>query len=248
MQDLKSLLDGVKLFSFDIDGTIIDSYSYMRDVIEILLLYIGVPPNMLQPVSNDALEAWYARERNGTMDYSKMPELLEEAAAKRGLKLNPKRDELYDLLTEARVKASPTLPCAIRLLRELKNIGKIVVTVSGGDGVPGLKRRRLELGNLSKFFDEIIVVPEDSPSRVEALVSLAFKYGLSYSEVAHIDDRVEFANMVSEAGFRALVVKTGMYNPEVRIREDVFVIDNLCAIYEILSPSQEKPSNSSRRP
>ena len=239
MQDVKSLLESVKLFSFDIDGTIIDSYSYMRDVIEILLLYLGVPANMLQPISNDAVEEWYSREKSGTMDYSKMLDILLEAASKRGVSLKPQKEEFLELLTEARVKASQTLPCAIRVLRELKNQGKIVITVSGGDGIPGMKRRRLELGDLAKFFDEIAVIPEDYPSRIEALASLASKHGLKYSEVAHVDDRVEHANSIAEAGFKSILVKTGMLNSEVPVREDVLVIDNLCVIYESLAPGKK---------
>jgi len=245
MQDLKSLVESVKMFSFDIDGTIIDSYSYMRDVIEILLLYLGVPPGMLQPVSNMAVEAWYEREKNATMDYSRMYDLLIESAEKNGITLIGKREEFNELLLEARVKASQTLPCAVRVLRQLKAIGKIVVTVSGGDGVPGMKRKRIELGGLSKFFDLIAVVPEDYPSRIEALARLASQYGLSYNEVAHIDDRAEYVNSIAEAGFKAVLVKTGMLNTSIPLRDDIIVLDNLCILYETLvgkeQAAKEKP-------
>ncbi|QOJ79208.1 HAD family hydrolase [Infirmifilum lucidum] len=245
MQDLKALVERVKVFSFDIDGTIIDSYSYMRDVIEILLLYLGVPANMLQPVSNDAVDEWYRLERSGTMDYSKMLIILLEAAGKRGLKLSPDAGEFDELLVEARVKASPTLPCAVRVLRELKNKGKVVVSVSGGDGVPGMKRKRIDQGELSKFFDEIIVVPEDAPSRVEALARVAEKYKASYSEVVHVDDRVEHANNVAEAGFQSILVKTGMFNPERPVNDGVIVLENLCQLYEALAG--ERPAVEVKR-
>lgn len=235
MQDLKQLVAEVKIFSFDIDGTVVDSYSYMRDVIEILLLYLGVPPSMLQDVSNVAVEEWHRLEVSGTMDYSRMAALLAEAASKRGLNLPSPTREFEELLLEARVKASPTLPCAVRLLRELKKLGKVVVSVSGGDGIPGMKKRRLELSDLSRLFDEVVVVPEDYPSRVEALAALASKYSASYSEVLHIDDRVEHANSVAEAGFRAAVVKTGMFNPAAPLRDDVVVLENLCTLYEVLT-------------
>lgn len=245
MQDLKQLVERVRVFSFDIDGTIVDSYSYMRDVIEILLLYIGVPASMLQPVADEAVEEWLGREKSGTMDYSKMLDILLEAAAKRGLKLSPDPREFTELLLEARVKASQTLPCAIRLLRELKSRGKVVVSVSGGDGVPGMKRRRMDLGELSKFFDEIIVVPEDAPSRVDALASLASKYGASFEEVAHVDDRVEHANSVAQAGFQSILVKTGMLNPEQSVDSRVVVIENLCQLYEAVAG--EEAAKSAKR-
>ena len=53
MATLEKIVNDAKVFSFDIDGTLLDSYTYMRDVIQILLLYIGVPANMLEMLTDE---------------------------------------------------------------------------------------------------------------------------------------------------------------------------------------------------
>lgn len=232
------MLEGARLVSLDFDGTLVDSYSRMREVLEVLLLYLGVPAEMLDLVCDSALGEWLERERRGGMDYARLLELLTEAAARAGIAVAGERREFEELLLEARTLASSPMPCAEELLSALKGRGKVVACVSGGDGVPSMKRRRLEASGLAKFLDEVVVVGEDAPSLVDALASLAAKHGLSRAEVVHVDDRPSQANAAAESGFGAVLVKTGMYDPYARVREGVAVVDNLCSLYRALLGSE----------
>lgn len=232
---MEKVLAEVKVFSFDIDGTLLDSYTYMRDVLQILLLYIGVPAGMLEMVTDDVYKSWYDLEKRGVFDYGKMHLFLEEFARKYAVPVRYDVKEFQDLLLEARVKGSEPYRCAVKLLSELKERGKIVVSVSGGDGVPGMKRRRIEEGVPVKLFDKILVVPEDAPSRVEALNAVREEFGVSNEEVLHVDDRPQHAAEAYSAGFKAMVVKTGFYDPYFRLPDGVLVVDDLCAVLDALS-------------
>ena len=76
MSIIASLLSRSRVISFDFDGTLVDSYTYMRDVLELLLLRLGTPPNMLQMVSEAAYQEWLNRERANAMNYAGLADLL----------------------------------------------------------------------------------------------------------------------------------------------------------------------------
>jgi len=234
MGELAEVFSRAKVVSFDFDGTLVDSYSYMKDVLELMLLHMGTPPNMLQMVSGRAFQKWLERESENAMNYAELADLLLDSARESGIQLPPPPPDFNELLLEARIRATQPYPCALQLLRTLKERGKILVKVSGDDGIPGFKRQRLEASGLLRLFDRVVVVPEDSPSRIDALLAIAEEFKADASEVMHVDDRREVAQQVAEAGFRAVLVKQGMYR-EGSVIPGVLEVDSLCAVLDVLS-------------
>ncbi|MEM0235945.1 HAD family hydrolase [Thermofilum sp.] len=234
MSALKDILAEAKIISFDFDGTLVDSYTYMKDVIELMLLHMGTPPNMLQLVSEPAYQEWLELEKANAMNYANFALLLIEAARRNGLVLPSPPPDFNALLLEARIQATRPYPCAVQLLKILKAEGKIIVSVSGDDGIPGFKEKRIEASGLARFFNKVIVIPSGLLSRIEALLEIAKEYGVEPSDVLHIDDRREVVLQIMQAGFNAILVRSGMY-AEARSIHEVPEVDSLCSILEVLS-------------
>ena len=238
MSEVAEVFSKVKVVSFDFDGTLVDSYSYMKDVLELMLLHMGAPPNMLQMISERAFQKWLDRERENAMNYAELAGLLLESARESGVQLPPPPPDFNELLLEARIRATQPYPCALQLLRHLKGEGRVVVAVSGDDGIPGFKRQRLEASGLLRFFDKVVVIPADAPSRIDALLAVAEEFNADPSEVVHVDDRREVAQQVAEAGFKAVLVKQGMYREGPAI-PGVLEVDHLCTILDALGARKQ---------
>lgn len=237
MNTLAEILAGAKIVSFDFDGTLVDSYTYMKDVLELMLLHMGTPPNMLQMVSEAAYGEWLSRERANAMNYAGLAALLAEIARMNGVELPPPPPDFNELFLEARIQATQPYPCAAQLLAALKASGKVIVSVNGNDGIPGFKEKRIEASGLFRFFDKLVVLPIGQLSRVEALLEVAKEHGVEPGEVVHIDDRREVAYQVAEAGFRAVLVKTGMY-AEAPPHSQVLEVESLCSMLEAITGSR----------
>ncbi|MCC6004221.1 MAG: HAD family hydrolase [Thermofilum sp.] len=234
MSTLESIINSAKVFSFDIDGTLIDSYTYMRDVIQILLLYLGVPASMLEMLTDEVYRSWYELEKEGVLDYGKFHYLLEDFARKHSVSVRYDVGSFQELLFEARVKGSELCRCAVKLLSELKKRGKIVVSVSAGDGVPGMKHKRIIESGLAPLFDRILVVQEDVPSRVEAWMKLEEEFKTPRDEIVHVDDRPRLALEAFNAGLKAIVVKTGFYDPYFNLPGSIPAVDSLCTLLDMV--------------
>jgi hypothetical protein len=91
MSEVAEVFSRAKVVSFDFDGTLVDSYSYMKDVLELMLLHMGTPPNMLQMVSERAFQRWLERERESAMNYAELSSLLLDSARESGVRLPLRR-------------------------------------------------------------------------------------------------------------------------------------------------------------
>ncbi len=98
-----------------------------------------------------------------------------------------KLDELIKIYWEYRMKYSKLMPGTEYTLQRLKEIGVFVGSVSYKDDISGLKRERIKSFGLDKYFDEIIIVGEDFPSRSSGVKYLMEKYG--FKHVFYIDDK-----------------------------------------------------------
>jgi len=149
----------VVVIVFDIDGVLIDSYRgvevfYKRDLPRIT----GIDPHysdyllyleMIGETIGWLREDWW---------FKYIPGLDEELY-----------DKLITRYWERRIEYQTTTPGAKPVLSMLKKAGVKLYSVSYRDDIYGLKKYRIMLEGLDKYFKEIIVAGEDVSSRIDGL-------------------------------------------------------------------------------
>jgi len=162
---------------FDIDGVLINSYNGIE------YFYRRVLPQIIdidQRLIDYLIELEYIGELTGLLRedwwFKYIPGLTEELY-----------DKLITRYWEVRIENSKLEPGVINVLEYLANSGYRVFTVSYRDDIYGLKKYRIELMDLDKFFHEIIIVGEDFHDRVDGLKYLVKKYDLN--KTFYIDDK-----------------------------------------------------------
>lgn len=154
---------------FDFDGTLVDSYTFRRlvhfQVSKILVSYereqgLDADIEVMAAILSDV-----EKEMTAKMAYDR--EIWFSEAVKRDRKQSLKVPK--NVLVEAVrsywnsvIKLSFTYPGAVDTLVSLKKKNARLGLVSDTDGLEGMKRRRLELSGIEKFFDAIVVSGEDT--------------------------------------------------------------------------------------
>lgn len=169
---------GEKLVVFDIDGVLVDSYS------GIPVFYEKILPDMFgidEEYARFLLYMEYIYDQAGMLREEWWPKYLEI-------------DEqiLSYLLAkywEVRIETSKLEPGAGNVLKNLKNKGWIIGSVSYRDDIYGLKLWRIKDLGLYDFFEDIIVVGEDISSRIEGIKILTRKY--NPKTIVYVDDKIQ---------------------------------------------------------
>ncbi|ADI31480.1 HAD family hydrolase [Staphylothermus hellenicus] len=169
---------GEKLIIFDIDGVLIDSYS------GIPIFYEKILPNMLgidRDYSRFLLYMEYIYDQAGTLREEWWPKYF-----------SINEETLTYLLArywEIRTETSELEPGTRSVLKNLKSRGWIIGSVSYRDDIYGLKLWRIKNAGLHDLFEDIIVVGEDAPSRIEGIRILARKY--KPKTIVYVDDKIQ---------------------------------------------------------
>ena len=192
-----------RLYAFDFDGTLVDSYSCLPAVWRRIGEYLNLEESFLDLFVKYVLIEEDLGDVRGEHDVSKW---VRRALDKLKLEIDFNSEELAALYWKYRIEGTTVLPCVEDILKVLKEKECIVASVSGDDGVKSLKKKRIMQSGLSRFFDNIIVAGEDVPGKGDAMVLLADKYGLSRRECVLIDDKPGPINDVSKKGFPTIKV------------------------------------------
>lgn len=190
-----------RMFVFDYDGVLVDSYSCLPDVYRSIAQKLGLDEESTERFVAKALE--YEDYYDYIKIYDRLywwPQLFSEYG------VNMKENELKELFYFyhlERTRRSKILPSVIEVLEGLRDRGKVLAIVAGDDGLKGLKRRRIIDNGLDSFFDEILIVKDDVANRKEAIEILMIRYNVRPSEIAFFDDKPDPINRVK------------MYYPEV---------------------------------
>ena len=226
-----------KLFAFDFDGTLVDSYTCLNKVWKKVGEYLGLKNNKL----NNFIEIALKEEDKGDFlkEYDRSIH-IKNALNKLGYsKMNFNLKQIVTIYWNERTYDTKVLPCSIKLLKFLKSKNRIITSVSESDGLLSLKRKRIKASGLAKFFNDIIIVGEDVKSITMALTQLANKYNLKRKECVFINDKPEPINEASRFGFVTIKVDFESMlkeaweipcNPSLRIKD-------LCMLFKLLKMS-----------
>jgi putative hydrolase of the HAD superfamily len=171
-----------KIYVFDIDGVIIDSYRgipiFYR---EVLTSEFGYDEGLAELLFR--LE--YLMDHAGRLRIDWWPEYL-------GIGLG---DELFDKLIkrywEIRIENSVLINEFIDVISSLRSRGYVVASVSYMDDIYGLKKWRMQEAGVIDLFDEVIIAGEDVPSRIDGLRIIAEKYNVGFDKIFYIDDKIQ---------------------------------------------------------
>ncbi|MEM2263939.1 MAG: HAD hydrolase-like protein [Nitrososphaerota archaeon] len=223
-----------KLFAFDFDGTLVDSYSCLNNVWKKVGKNLGLKNKDLNNFIKIALKeedkgdllkkydrSIYIKNALNKLGYSEKEFNLKEAVM---------------IYWKERTYGTKILSCSIKLFNFLKNKNRIITSVSESDGLPSLKKNRIKASGLANFFNDIIIVGEDVESITIALRKLANKYNLKRKECVLINDKPRPINEATKSGFSTIkidfesILKEAWKfpcNPDLRVK-------NLCKLFKIL--------------
>jgi len=164
------------VIALDYDGVLVDSYNGLeRFYLEDLPAITGRD----QSFGKYLLYMEYLTEGCGLLRIDWWPSVMNI------------QDDLLDHLLwkywERRIENSAILPGVFTALDIFRKRNYRIIHIGFMDDIPGLKRWRLDADGLAPYFDEIIVVGEDTPSRHEALKYLEETY--ENSLIVYVDDK-----------------------------------------------------------
>jgi len=214
----------IKLVAFDFDGTLVDSYSCLpgiyREIAAILKIeeaerFVSLAMEMED--LNDFIENYDRR--------SWWPSLFSN------FNVSPDM-EILDLFTEERIRRTVRREGAVEVLMKLRD--RILVLLTGSDGIPSAKRKRIVRSGLLPYFDDVIIVGEDVRTRREAIERLSEKYSVKPGEIAVVDDKAGPLREVEGLGVMAIRIR--FRGPLTLAWRDVFPveIEELDDLLEIL--------------
>ena len=183
-----------KMFVFDFDGTLVDSYSCLPDVYKVIASFINLPSDRI----NDFVQRMIEKEdeqdalRNFNRD-EWWPSVFNQ------FNINMSKDgliQLIELYWLERTKRSKIIGNCKDTLYWFRRRG-IMAIVCGSDGEYGDKKERIRLSGLEKFFDDIIIVGKDIQSWKEGVRLLKDKYDIEEDKIIVFDDKPFPINEIS---------------------------------------------------
>jgi len=215
----------IKLVAFDFDGTLVDSYSCLpgiyREIAVILKIeeagrFVSLAMEMED--LNDFIENYDRR--------SWWPFLFSN------FNVSPDIEAILNLFTEERIRRTVRREGAVEVLMKLRD--RILVLLTGSDGIPSEKRKRILESGLLPYFDDVIIVGEDVRTRREAIERLSEKYSVKPEEIAVVDDKA--GPLMEVEGLGIMAIRIRFRGPLTLAWRDVFPveIEELDDLLEIL--------------
>ena len=195
-----------KMFVFDFDGTLVDSYRCLPDVYKVIASFTNLPNDRI----NDFVQEMIKKEdeqdalRNFNRD-EWWPDVFNQ------FNINISKDKLIQLIKLywlERARKSKIIGDCKDTLDYFRKRG-IMAIVCGSDGKYGDKKERIRLSGLEKFFDDIIIVGEDVQSWKNGIGLLKDKYGVKEEKIIVFDDKPFPINEISNEMKVIKTVKIG---------------------------------------
>lgn len=183
-----------KLFAFDFDGVLVDSYSCLPLVYDHIARYIGLE-NSVEKFVKRALE--YEDEQDAKENYDRKSwwcKLYSEFQVDVG----PERlDELLQIYWGKRSEQSEVIEGTTEALQKLRGRRSRLIILAASDGQHNRKKTRIQNSGLSEFFSDVLVTGEDVADEGEGIKSAMKKYGFSGGEIAFINDKPAPINRIN---------------------------------------------------
>jgi putative hydrolase of the HAD superfamily len=182
-----------KLFVFDFDGVLVDSYSCLPVIYELLAEHLELGKKVDYFVQR-AITYEDMEDAKGNYDRRKWwPAFFRE--------FDPSFSEgsLDGLLKDFwrhRIRLTSIMEGARELLVFLKERGSKISIICGSDGQPSMKKRRIKESGLSRFFGHILIVGEDVSDRKQGFSILLEKFRVTGKETVFIEDKPDPINEV----------------------------------------------------
>jgi len=185
-----------KVFAFDFDGTLVDSYSCLPSLYEYIAEKLGLKGKIKKKFVERAIKYEDKQDYLGNYDRKTWwPELFAEY----GIKIDEQSiDELLGVFWKKRAEESIVIEGTGEVLEFLRMKGFVTVIVAGNDGQRSVKRMRIERSGLAGYFDDILIVGEDVEDRAKAIKFIIEKYNVKPEEIVVIDDKPPVINEIRE--------------------------------------------------
>ena len=179
-------LNSQKMFIFDFDGTLVDSYISLPDAYTSIAHYIGLQGDIVSKFVNEMIKSEDQQDALRNYDRHRWwPVVFKQF----NIHISEERlIQLIKIYWEQRTNRSKIIDKSEEILKSLKNRG-ILAIVCVGDGKHGNKKERIQKSGLGRFFDEIIIVGEDVENLTQAVKLLIEKYNINRDEVVVFDDK-----------------------------------------------------------
>ena len=186
-------LDKRRMFIFDFDGTLVDSYKCLRDVYTCMAERVGLVGGAVGRLVDGMVGGEDEQDALRNYDRHKWwPMVLKQ------FNIGISEENLAELVGaywNERAERSEIIGGGKEILESLKGRGVLAI-VCGGDGRYGNKKDRIQRSGLAVLFDEIVVVGEDVENSAEAVGLLMRKYFIPENEVMLFDDKPFVINEV----------------------------------------------------
>lgn len=175
-----------KVFIFDFDGVLVDSYSCLPLLYNHIAQYIKLENASYEFVKR-ALK--FEDEQDAMGNYNRIswwPMLFRTFRVDMDEK---KLDELLQIFHKERIEQTKIIEGVIDTLKWLSDREVVLTIVAGNDGQLSIKKRRIEKSGLIEFFKEIFIIGEDIVDRKEGIKLLMERYNASESQIIFFDDK-----------------------------------------------------------
>lgn len=184
-----------RMFVFDFDGTLADSYACLPEVYASIADHVGLQGEKLHEFANQMVRREDQQDLLGNYDrHAWWPAVFEQF----GIRISEKQlMKLVRMYWKQRAIKSKVMDHTEETLKWLKARG-ILAIACRSDGKYGNKKERIQESGLAALFNKVVIVGQDVENFTQALQLLMTKYDINRDKVMFFDDKPFAINEISE--------------------------------------------------